>query len=310
MIQSRLWAITSYFDPFNCGHRLPAYREFRRRLPVPLVAVELRFGGCFQLEPNDADILIRVSGGSVLWQKERLLNIALRALPAHVGAVAWLDCDVVLLREDWPEAVLERLQDFEMVQPFRHGHYQERGECVEKYLQARDGAYESAAFRFAQGSLPEEAYRMPGMSLKLRYMPGMAWVARRELLDGHGFYDTGVIGGGDKLMFSAAAGRYERIARWMSPAHLSHYCTWARPFAESVKGRISYLEGHLIHLWHGHTGTNRYYERSVGFEEFQFDPGRDLAMTRHGVWRWNSDKLEMQAFVRDQLSLLVPSAAG
>jgi hypothetical protein len=46
--------------------------------------VELRLGDDFHLEADEADILIRLGGGSVLWQKERLLNLALR------GSISWL----------------------------------------------------------------------------------------------------------------------------------------------------------------------------------------------------------------------------
>src|ERR1700682_396499 len=114
---SPLWAITAYFDPFGIGHRRDVFRRFRRHLGVPLLAVELGFNNHFDLGPEDAEILIRVRGGSVLWQKERLLNLAVRALPAHVEGVVWTDSDVVFLREDWATAVQRRLQDFEMVQP-------------------------------------------------------------------------------------------------------------------------------------------------------------------------------------------------
>ena len=30
-----------------------------------------------------------------MWQKERLLNVALAAVPNNVEDVAWIDCDVV-----------------------------------------------------------------------------------------------------------------------------------------------------------------------------------------------------------------------
>ena len=179
MNRAKLWAITSYFDFFDRRHRLSAYHEFRRRLSIPLVTVELRFGGDFHLRGEDADILVRVSGGSVLWQKERLLNLALRALPGHAEAVAWLDCDVVFLRDDWPEALLQCLQDFEMVQPFRRYYYQHRGERLEDVPIEPEGAFESAACRFTQDRFPEEAYRSPGLSRKLRHVPGGAWAARR-----------------------------------------------------------------------------------------------------------------------------------
>jgi hypothetical protein len=42
------------------------------------VTVELSFDGRFELAGSDADILIQLSGGAVLWQKERLLNLALK----------------------------------------------------------------------------------------------------------------------------------------------------------------------------------------------------------------------------------------
>ncbi len=299
-----LWAITCYFDPFNSRHRLAAFHEFRRRLSVPLVVVELAFDGNFQLSRDDADVLIQVRGGSILWQKERLLNLALGALPAHVEAVAWLDCDIAFLREHWSEAVTAELREYAIVQPFRWLRYQRCGEPVERGGHPADDAFESAACRLVHGKLPDDVYQMPGLSQRLRYAPGIAWAARRSLLDAHGLYDAGVIGGGDKLIFLAAVGRYQRVGRWMGPAHQRHFNNWARPFSNAVSGRISYVDGEVVHLWHGDLEGRRYYERLQGFEEFEFDPDHDLARTPEGIWQWNSAKPELHAFVRDQLSMV------
>ena len=94
----------------------------------------------------------------------------------------------------------------------------------------------------------------------------------------------------------------------MSQPHQSHFSDWAKPFANSVKGRISYIEGDVVHLFHGDVGARHYPERRVGFEKFQFDPQQDLAFTQDGAWRWQNDKLGMQAYVREQLWRLLPSA--
>ena len=297
--ESRLWAITAYFDPFNKGHRLQAYREFRRRLAIPLVAVELSFHDQFHLRQDDADVVIHLSGGAVLWQKERLLNVALQALPAHVDAVAWLDCDLVFLRHDWPQALLRRLEDFELVQPFRSLYYQDQKGALDLGSSAPEMRFDSVAFLFDQGTLPEEAYDVPGQSQRLRYAPGVAWAARRSTLDTHGFYDAGVLGGGDKLIFVAAAERYS-LGRWMSPAHLRHFTEWAGRFSNAIKRKISCIEGDLVHLWHGDLAGRRYYERLVGFERFGFDPDADLSCQPDGPWFWKSEKPEMHAFVREQ----------
>jgi hypothetical protein len=43
------------------------YRLFRERLKVPLVAVELAYGPNFELGEGDAEILMQLRGGDVLW---------------------------------------------------------------------------------------------------------------------------------------------------------------------------------------------------------------------------------------------------
>ena len=110
-----MWAITSYFNPVGYKRRLSNYRIFRANLGVPLVTVELSFDGEFELKEKDADILIQLSGGAVLWQKERLLNFAIKAVPSDVKRIAWLDCDVILKRADWVEEAKRQLNEFNVI---------------------------------------------------------------------------------------------------------------------------------------------------------------------------------------------------
>ena len=114
-----LWAITSYFNPAGYRRRLETYRQFRERLAVPLATVELSFTGRFELGPGDADALLQIHGGDVMWQKERLLNLALRLLPESCDQIAWLDCDVVFTNGDWPAQVRGALDDVPLVHPFQ-----------------------------------------------------------------------------------------------------------------------------------------------------------------------------------------------
>src|SRR5262249_45258308 len=105
-------------NPARYQRRLANYRVFRERLIVPLVTVELAYGHDFELDGEDAEILIRLRGGDILWQKERLLNIALRALPDKYRNVVWFDCDVVFEADDWPERTSLLLDRYTLVQPF------------------------------------------------------------------------------------------------------------------------------------------------------------------------------------------------
>src|SRR4051812_27505421 len=98
-----LWAITSYFNPMGYRRRLANYKLFHARLNVPLVAVELAYGPDFELNAGDADVLVQLRSQDVLWQKERLLNLAMRSLPSGCRYVVWLDCDIIFEADDWSE---------------------------------------------------------------------------------------------------------------------------------------------------------------------------------------------------------------
>jgi hypothetical protein len=115
---SPIWAITSYYNPFRGLRRYANYRAFRRNLAIPLVTVEWSREADFQLTKDDAEILVQVSGGGLMWQKECLLNIALDRLPQESQYVAWLDCDIIFDDPEWPEKTISLLATHRLVQLF------------------------------------------------------------------------------------------------------------------------------------------------------------------------------------------------
>jgi hypothetical protein len=298
--------LTAYFNPFGYRRRLANYRVFRKALPIPLVTVELaRSAARLELGAEDADILLQRIGEDCLWQKERLLNLALRALPADCDRIAWLDCDLIFDGSDWAAAIHDTLDRFPIAQAF-HNFY-ELGADVSPQDVAPAvaiGGGVSIAYRLAAGDKVEEIFA-PGLGNRLQraYTGGLAWAARRALLDRHGFYDTFVIGGGDKAILSAALGRYEYV--WTlepNESQMEHYLRWARPFFADVQGQIGYVAADVYHQWHGDLRLRKYRDRHRGFRRFDFDPAVDIALDASGCWRWNSDKPEMHSYVRDYLA--------
>jgi hypothetical protein len=292
-----VWAITSYFNPAGYRSRLHNYRIFRQRLAVPLLTVELSFGPDFELAGGDADLLVQVGGGDVMWQKERLLNLALRALPPECETVAWIDCDVVLARPDWPAVAVEILRKKPIIQLFHQRYSLPRGTLPED-ARADDAAGHGVAYLLAHGlSSPELLAERWGVSL------GLGWAARRQLLASHGFYDAGVLGGGDRALACAVFGELDALrSAWKAnQRQMEHYAAWARPFHGATRGEAGYVDGAVFHLWHGRKQDRRYAERFAGFERFAFDPFRDVAMDGAGCWRWKTDKAEMHRYVREYL---------
>jgi len=297
---SKLWAITSYFNPMGYRRRRHNYLRFRRALTVPLVTVELSYQGRFEIEDHEANILVRLRGRDVLWQKERLLNVALEHLPDHCEKVAWLDADVLLQREDWSEETERLLDQFPMVQLFDQLiHLGPDGRLAEAAQAPASRRRASLAYRWMTRTVPPDLFLRPEATSRERCTCGMAWAAGRTFLENHGLYDAMILGMGDKMIAAAALGFFEEAmqAHCLNSRHSDHYRQWAIPVHEQVRGQLGYVAGTALHLWHGDLTDRRYAERYENFEAFDFDPGRDLAVDATGCWRWNSDKNDLHRHV-------------
>lgn len=294
-----LWAIACHFNPMGWRRRLENFRRFRSELAVPLVAVELSYRDAFELREGDAEILLRLRGRDLLWQKERLLNLALDALPEECRAVAWLDGDVLLADGGWPRAALEALDRVPLVQLFRRARhlgpgFLERGE--ETIVWDRPGL----AAGIESGMDPLACLLHPSRETRPKtYASGLAWAARRELLRRHRFYEASVIGGGDRAFVCAALGCLDYVvdAHRLNDRQKAHYLAWARPFRDAAGGGVGAIDGEIRHLWHGDVADRGFGSRHEGLARYGFDPAADLAAEPGGCLRWSSRKPEMHAFV-------------
>lgn len=300
-MQANLWAITSYFNPTGSWRRRSNYDVFRQRLNVPLVAVELAEDQPFELGPGDADILLQLRSPSVMWQKERLLNIALQHVPRQVSDIAWLDCDVVFANNAWAEEATSQLRLSALVQPFDHvfGIHAENAGHATMDRASAEPLGPTFVSRFQNNLISRDVILARGPSRSRRLL-GFAWVARRGLLESHGFYDALIVGGGDRAMAMAAYGFFADPidALGLHCASEAHYLQWAEPFNEAVAGRVGSIKGDLYHLWHGKLEDRKYVERHARLKALDFDPYADIALVESGAWTWATDKPELHAYVR------------
>jgi hypothetical protein len=297
-----LWAITSYYNPLGYDSRLNNYHRFREGLSVPLIAVEWSCDGNTDLGPGDADVLIQVESPDVLWQKERLLNLALEAVPRSCTAIAWLDCDLVFEEADWAQRAVKLLDTFPLVQPFSTLYEmpwrQDQGKLDPKNAYASALGIMSA---LSTGAVDRDVLRG-----NLRLTPGCAsggaWVASREVLEAHhNFYDACILGSGNRAMFCAAVNRFDDAIDYlvMNESWAEHYRIWARSCYEAIRGDIGFTEGCVFHLWHGNLADRNYAGRHKAFQRFAFDPYQDIAIAPSGCWRWDSVKHDMHQYVGD-----------
>lgn len=300
MKHSRLWALTCLFNPQRYRRRLANYRVFCRNLEVPLLAVEMSFDGRFELGEGDADILLRVEGGDVLWQKERLLNFGAAHLPPDCRAVAVLDCDIVLEKRDWPARALTALERSPATHLFSRAHMLREG--AEAGFDVRGAHVQESSARAMRAAVGARACLgpQPGDG-RGRYSSGFAWAFRRELLEQHGLFDGCVIGGGDTALSCALWGSFESVEERhaMNAEQRRYYREWAEPVHASVRGDVDFLDGDLYHLWHGDVDRRRTAQRHLDLHVHGFDPRRDIAPHASGAWRWATEKPALHRLLVD-----------
>jgi hypothetical protein len=293
-----IWAITSYFNPMRYQRRLVNYRAFRSQLRIPLVAVELSFDGQFELTQSDADILVQISGGAVLWQKERLLNIAVKSVPADVENVALLDCDVVFERKDWAEDAEAKLNNHcSIIQLFSEALYLNKESPLDNPSVINAEYSAPGIIHTGDPSLLSQGILLDGEK-RLLYQPGLAWAVKRTILDEHHLYDAAIIGGGDTLMAASIFGHFERVTtRYLfNPRRNQHYLRWAAPFNKRIAGQAGALSGTIFHLWHGHLKDRDYRGRQKLLENF--DPYSDIQIGSNGAWQWTKPDTELEKQLR------------
>lgn len=288
-----IWAVTALFNPAGYGSKPRNFERFRaglRRDALPLLAIELAFGEApFQLQEDSADMVLSLRGGDVLWQKERLLNLAIAALPAECDKVVWLDADVLFEDSSWVAKTADLLEHHVVVQPFSRSARLLAGETsidIDK-LPIGSGEHEvlhGMAYGVAHKGLDSlRRYLVHGHS-------GYAWAARRSLLSKHGLYDANVLGNGDLNIAHAMFGgsRYLKTDRLSTHAK-RHVERWADAFFADVQGSVGFVEGTVYHLWHGKVADRRYIDRLDVLVEHDFDPERELCHDG-GAYRWRGSK--------------------
>lgn len=288
-----LWVVTCFFNPCGYLSRRKNYESFRQpldRAGIRTITIECALEGReFELNSYDNVIHIRGTEKSLLWQKERLLNIAIERLPAGVDKVAWLDCDVLFENPRWAVETSALLESYSVVQPF--SYLVRLGPTIEGALGTELETREGFGHLFDRNpnACRVEKFAEHGHT-------GLAWAARREIVAAHGLFDLFLSGSGDHFMAHAISGSlcgpcFERLRGTLMEAF---FLRWAFPVTAAVAGRLTFAEGRCLHLWHGTKEARRYRTILREFLALGFDPARDVAVAPNGLFEWRSDRTDMR----------------
>jgi hypothetical protein len=287
-----LWVISSFFNPNGYKTKLRNYERFIEviaRSGLNWLVVECAFGDAPFVLPGSPSI-IRTRSCHVMWQKERLLNLALSRLPSDCSKVAWLDCDVLFENPDWAVGASRTLDYCPVVQlfetairlPRNHSFYDGEGDAWRSFA----SVYGERPNQLLKGDFASHGHS------------GFAWAARRDVLHEHGLYDACISGSGDHMMAHGFCGDWEsscidRILGNNNP-HRRHFSQWCKRTYKNVRARVGCVSGALLHLWHGDIDNRRYVTRNRELAALGFDPYHDIRTNGAGCWEWARQRPALQ----------------
>jgi len=247
--------VTTHFNFAN--FKAPVRNLFRfvaqcKKDKIPCYGIELYLN---EPETKNLDNWIQIKGTNknICFQKEALLSILIKKLPAHFTKVVVVDHDIFFERANWLEATSEALNTNDVVQP-----------------------YSVAVWNGPDG---KELFKKQSFfkSKELGH-PGFAIAAKRKVFTELGFYPFCILGGGDIIFAASVSGRIEIVRKKLSTFYSSHnFTSWINK-AKQFKYLCTYIDGFIYHEYHGSIKDRRYIQRndivkSIPFESLSIENG-------------------------------------
>lgn len=278
--------ITCYYNPVGYRSKRENYELFVAGLEksgISPLTVECVFDSQ-EFDLLESPHVMRLRSQSVLWQRERLVNLAVATLPESVRFVAWVDCDLIFSNPRWIFEAKQLLQKVLVVQLYER--------CIRLPRGSREYAGDgksSVSFGAVTTRRPEVL--LPG-SVEKHGTTGYAWAARREVFDVAGLYEGAIVGGADDYTAHAVYGDFESecVARKMQydPVLMRHFREWGERFHSVVQGKIGFVRGDILHLWHGDLQHRQYLDRHEMLGRLGYDPYRDICSSPGMPLEWSS----------------------
>jgi hypothetical protein len=277
---SDLAVIACHFNP--CGYVRPL-EHFQRfttdmaRAGVAFYPVELAYDDDEYVLGGRVLRLRALRSRALLWQKEALLNAVVREMvPRETKYVAWVDADVQFLNPRWVERACEELESRSCVaQLFGQAHWADAESELGSVAISSCGRHWST--------------RDSRWNDFTRSHPGFAWAARADWLREVGLYAHMATGSGDTLMTPGFTGR--PLREWhdsqLNSATRAHWERWTHQARARMTGEFGYVEGSLVHWFHGSVKDRDYRKRWGYIKAHDYDPSRDVVIAPGGWLEWS-----------------------
>jgi hypothetical protein len=217
---------------------------------------------------------------NILWVKENLINLAIKNLPDDAEFIAWSDRDIYFLNPSWVEQTIEKLKTHDIIQPWSellllNSHHEP--DFINTGRKNLNFSYKSTLA--AKIDYPDSINR-------IATSPGQIWAINKSFYKKIGkLNDIEIIGGADQIiaMFCVINDPSFEKKFLDKRATIKSKNSWVL-YKEKFKDiKYSYIDGLIIHYWHGDLKHRKYLERTDILKNLNYNPDEDISYDQDGV---------------------------
>lgn len=272
-----IWVVCSYFN-FNKSlarlNNLNIFRDNIKRYGLKLLCVEFSPLGNFEICSNDVDMLLQLSDGDIMWQKERLINIGIDLLPHDTNTVIICDADVIFTDDKFIEKLEITLNKYAAVQCFSSVNH------LKQNINATNFDYFNVNFNNKDIFINSSPGCIMTYSLYGNFAAGAAgyiWAFRYEAIKNVKLFESNIIGSGDRVSASAFLGL--SAPPWVMAGYdrgiYYRYLELAKNNGIN-RDTVGYIDIPIYDLFHGLHADRRYNERHNILKNMQFNIEKHL----------------------------------
>jgi hypothetical protein len=281
-MKNKLAVISCFFNPSRYliqSKNCELFRKQFEKAGIDYYIIELCYDGISDLPSRENIYKIFVdSKFTVMWQKERLLNILIDKISLNYEYICISDCDIIINKiNTWADKVIESFDGYNIVQPYATTSLLKNNNKIDKIKMSKGWAFSHKYKQFLSRS----------------FHPGHMIAFESNFIQKQKLYDYNIIGGGDFSFFSLFS-IYDEFKLYVSEDFDKIFSPSLKEWvSKSTRQKINYVDGSIIHLYHGKRRNRRYKLRNKIIARHNFNPVRDVQICKKsGVFKWSEDVIE------------------
>ena len=209
---------------------------------------------------------IKIPLQDILWVKENLINIGFKHLPDSWQYACWADRDILFCDPNWSINVIEKLKTSDIIQPWKEVLFLNKVHNVDPVAERHDHSTQYKSY-YSVGYVH-------ATKTKVKYAwPGQAWAVNKNFYEKiGGLYEYCIVGGGDSHLVMNILSKYIKHKRCV----------------------LSYVDGLIIHYYHGSIKNRQYITRTDILSKHKFDPSKDLTKNELGILCFTDEGCRMK----------------